>query len=66
MTTMTINALNSSATFGSSSFKKPTFAGIRAVLPADGSLFAQSLEVAARAALAAVPFAVIGWMFIAL
>jgi hypothetical protein len=55
--------------FGSArGFSKPSFAEIRAALPdmpAEGTLYARVSGVVGRAMLAAVPFAAVGWMFIA-
>jgi hypothetical protein len=67
MTTMTMNAANG-RTFGGASFRKPSFADIRAAfpdMPAQDGVLAQLGGVLTGVALAAVPFAAIGWLFIA-
>jgi hypothetical protein len=64
MTTMTMNAGFQSA----AAFSKPSFAEIRAALPdmpAEGTLYARVAGAAGRVTLAAVPFAAVGWMFLA-
>jgi hypothetical protein len=62
MTTLTMNS------FGSASFKKPSFLEIRAALPdmqAEGTTMEQIANVVTRVSLAAVPFVALGWLFIA-
>jgi hypothetical protein len=68
MTTATMNALNASAVRSASQFRKPSFLEIRAALPdmpMQGGFAARTASLAARVALAAVPFGAIGWMFLA-
>jgi hypothetical protein len=72
MTTATMNALNASAVRSASQFRQPSFLEVRAALPdmprdmaTQGGFAARAASVAARAALAAVPFGAIGWMFLA-
>jgi hypothetical protein len=67
MTTSTMNALHTSLR-AAPAFKIPASVkslATRPDMPADGSLFARTLEVVSHAALAAVPFGAIAWMFLA-
>jgi hypothetical protein len=67
MTTTTFTAMNGSLV-QAPTFAKPSFAQIRASLPdmpEQGSLVANAANVASRLALAAVPFAGLGWLFFA-
>jgi len=68
MTTATMNALNASAVRSAPQFGKLSFLEIRAALPdmpMQGGFAARTASLAARVALAAVPFGAIGWMFLA-
>ena len=68
MTTTTMNALNVHSLRPAHAFKIPAHVQNRATLgelPAEQSLFARTLEIVSQAALAAVPFVAIGWMFLA-
>ncbi len=67
MTTMTMNSANAGA-LRAASFRKPSFADIRASLPdmpAQDGVFAQLAGVLTGVALAAVPFGAVAWLFIA-
>jgi hypothetical protein len=69
MTTTALNALNSNTLCQVPIFKKPVFAKIHPALPelpSEGSLLARSLHILPRAALAAIPFTTLVWMFLSL
>jgi hypothetical protein len=68
MTTITMNALNTRSRRAAPAFKTQTYVQVRAAMPdgpAEASLLARTLDVVSHAALAAVPFGAIAWMFLA-
>ncbi|HTZ71890.1 MAG TPA: hypothetical protein VMB71_14635 [Acetobacteraceae bacterium] len=69
MTTMTFTALNTTGLRTVASHNEPAFAAVRAALrvtPARRQVLARAFEVVSGATMAAVPFAAIAWMFVAL
>ena len=68
MTTITFTAANASAFGPLPSFSAKSFFDRRAALPdlaPEGTVAARAVEIVSRAAMAAVPFAILGFMFIA-
>ncbi len=68
MTTITFDALNTAGARTQLNFKMQSFFQHLEVLhelAPTGTLLARAADVAAGTALAAVPFAAIGWMFLA-
>ncbi len=68
MTTITFDALNSASQRGQFSFTAQSFfqrLETLAELAPQGSLIARTVDVAVGTTLAAIPFAAIGWLFLA-